>query len=302
MRAMRSLAIVAAGLGLLLAACDPGAGGKGSDPIEDAGAKMDKATKFQTYAMVLSDSSFDPAEDLKRYEDYRIPKAAPDVQVTLIPRAIEQTLADIRRARALPGALPGLDAAADRAVPVLERLLARVRGLDSYYTTRGPLADDFARGRREDPLLIADYKAAIAVWDPLQAAFAKLRDENLDHAAAFYQREKRMAEYYDVAVVKKAGELARTIDTPEAARDPARAAAAERIVGEILPLIDQGRSARATQRAKDPDGSAALDNGVAEGAERMIGAWRDLRRAPDADHHEDMMEPYEGIVRTAALF
>jgi hypothetical protein len=265
---------------------------------------MDRATKLTNYSLLMSDqdsmSGFTPAADLARYEALDIPKAGTDVKVSLYARSIEQTLADLRRIRAEPGRLPALDAAVDRAIPPMQRLLTRMRGLESYYATRGPLTDDLARGRKEHPLLIADYRAVIAAWGPVQAAYQAARDEKLVRDAAFYRREGRMAEYYDVVLVQKATQLARTIDSAEAARDADLAAEADRMVDELLDLLQRARAAHDTA-AQDPNTATMVDKGIPENIEQMIGAWRDLRRTPDADHHEMMMRPYGSAMRTMAL-
>lgn len=300
---MRSWIVLAAGFALLLGACHVPA--PANDTTPDAGAEMDRATKLQAYAAIMTSSDslggFDPERDLHAYEAHDIPRADPAEKVTFVPAILDRTLSDLKRAHAEPGRLPEVDAAAARAIPALDKLLVRLRGLDSYYTTRGPLADGFARGRREHPLLIADYRDAIPAWKGLKTAYEAARDADLVRSAAFYQREGRTAEYYDVAMVQKATALVRTIDSAQAATDPAKAAKADAIVTELLALVQRGRAERGQADRKDPDGAAMRDNGVPENIERMIGAWRDLQRTPDADHHAAMVEPYAAAMQTVTL-
>lgn len=284
--------------------------------VPDAGAAMEQSTKLDSYDGVLphdDNFSFDPVNTFRRYEAYDIPRAKPEVEVSLYPSGLRRIVADLRQVRAMPGSVPQVDAAVDRALPVLDRLLARMQGLDSYYVTRGPLADQLARGRAEHPLLVADFKAAIAAWEPLLAAYDAARDAALARSADFYRREKRMVEYYDVRIVQQATALAKTIDTPAAARDPERVKAAEAIVADLLALIERDRAARTGQaeraeRARSPDvalvdlaSEMVIDNSVPQDAEQMIGAWRDLRHTPDDKHHAALREAYARLRSMRAL-
>lgn len=284
-------ALLAGLLAASLAGCDR-APARPEAPA-DAGLQYDQLEKLRGYSSVLL--GFDLAALRHSYVELDVQHAKPDDAAYLDSGTLENALTDLRRARAMPAALAGIDAAADRFLPALQRLTNRAKGLNSYFTMRGHLADGFARARREDPLLLADYDAAIAA----RAPFAALVDRAQGAAdAALLPRlkaEGRMADYYDILIAARARRLHAMMDAPDPFRDPASAAEADRIVDGVAPLLDRARAARAAR--KDPD---ALDNGVVSSAEQMVGAYRDLRRSGKELDRDHLKQSVEGVILAAS--
>lgn len=290
------LALLLAPLPLLLAGCDLPAGT--ANQVEP-GTDIDVSMKLNAYNVSLLDLDLRGAK--KDYQDQEIATAKPDGEIYVFATKLESWVEELDRAIKMDGAIPTVDPAAERFMAALRALTTRVKSLDSYYRMGAYLADDLARGKREDPLVIADYDRAIAAFVPFTHALARASDKADETLLRRLRAEGDMVGYYDVAIQNRARALRLVAAEPALSEDKARMARADAIVAQTVQLLDKARvvrAAAAAQAAKAPkaddenmvSSSAVPDDNVIEATERMVGTYRTYQRpdgSPDRDRERE---------------
>ncbi len=276
----------------LLAGCDVPAGRAGQ---ADAGTPVDVAMKLNAYDVALIGIDLRDAE--KTYRGQDIGRAKPDGEFFVSPERVKSWVEELDRTIAMDGAVPTVDPAARRFVEALRVLAIRLESLDSYYRMRANLADKLARGRREDPLVLADYDRALVALGPFRDAVTHAANAADATLAARLRAEGRMVDYYNVEIARRARLLRLLADAPDMAGDAARMARADAIVGQITTVLDKARAVRAgaaarTAGAAKPDSAVdaaadiRLDDNVIQSTESMVGAFHTYQRkegTPDRD-------------------
>jgi hypothetical protein len=269
----------------LLAGCDVPAGRAGQ---ADAGTPVDVAMKLNAYDVALIGIDLRDAE--KTYRGQDIGRAKPDGEFFVSPERVKSWVEELDRTIAMDGAVPTVDPAARRFVEALRVLAIRLESLDSYYRMRANLADKLARGRREDPLVLADYDRALVALGPFRDAVTHAANAADATLAARLRAEGRMVDYYNVEIARRARLLRLLADAPDMAGDAARMARADAIVGQITTLLDKARAVRAGASKPDSAVDAAadirLDDNVIQSTESMVGAFHAYQRkegTPDRD-------------------
>lgn len=290
------LALLLAPLPLLLAGCDLPAGT--ANQVEP-GTDIDVSMKLNAYNVSLLDLDLRGAK--KDYQDQEIATAKPDGEIYVFATKLESWVEELDRAIKMDGAIPTVDPAAERFMAALRALTTRVKSLDSYYRMGAYLTDDLARGKREDPLVIADYDRAIAAFVPFTHALARASDKADETLLRRLRAEGDMVGYYDVAIQNRARALRLVAAEPALSEDKARMARADAIVAQTVQLLDKARvvrAAAAAQAAKAPkaddesmvSSSAVPDDNVIEATERMVGTYRTYQRpdgSPDRDRERE---------------
>lgn len=273
---------------LLVAGCGVPAGRTGQ---ADGGTPIDVAMKLDAYDVTLI--GIDLRDAKKSYRAQYIGRAKPDGEFFVGPERVKSWVEELDRTIAMDGTVPTVDPAARRFVEALRVLTDRLQSLDSYYRMRANLADKLARGRREDPLVLADYDRALAAIGPFRDAVTQAANAADATLAAKLRAEGRMVDYYDVEIARRARLLRVVADAPDMAGDARRMARADAIVGEVTGLLDKARVVRteaAARVAKAPKpGSAVdaasdvrLDDNVIGSTESMVGAFHACQRKEGA--------------------
>jgi len=277
---------------LFIAGCGVPAG---RDSQADAGTPIDAAMKLNAYDVTLVGINLRDAR--KTYQGQDIARGKPDGEYFVSPERVKSWVEELDRVIAMDGTVPTVDPAARRFVEALRVLAVRLQSLDSYYRMRANLADRLARGRREDPLVLADYDRALVVIGPFRDAVTKAANAADATSAARLRTEGRMVDYYNVEIARRTRLLHAIADAPDLTGDSARMARANAIVGEVTGLLDKARAVRAQAAAHmartarpesvvDAGSNVRLDDNVIESTESMVGAFHDCKlaeTAPDRD-------------------
>ncbi|MET0269558.1 MAG: DUF3829 domain-containing protein [Sphingomonas sp.] len=282
------IAPLLAGASLLVSGCGVPAGPTGQ---ADEGTPVDAAMKLNAYDVSLI--GIDLRDAKKTYQGQDIARAEADGEFFVNPDRLEGWIEELDRAIGMDGAVPTVDPVARRFVEALRILTVRLQALESYYRMRANLADKLARGRREDPLVLADYDRALAALDPFRNAVTQAANTADAASLVRLRAEGRMVDYYNVEIARRARLLRVVADAPGLARDDARMARADAIVGEVTRLLDKARAVRAeatARAAKSPKPESMVDaapdirpdDNVVEATESMVGAFHACRRAGDA--------------------
>ena len=270
---------------LLLGAC----GGAPTALQQDDGLPTDQAMKLSTYYHFTND--FDLIALKQDYAALAAAKAKAGDTLYINSGRLEAGLEDLARARGADNALGGLDAAADRALQALRPLVARAKGLNSYFTMRGYLSDDYARAHREDAAMIASYDSAIAAFAPFATAVEQATARQETVLLKRMQAERRMNDYYDILIVRQTRAIRAVTATPTALDTPVAAAHVDRLFAELAATLDRDRAAWAAAMVRMPaDQRPPGDSDVIPVTEQMIGAYRQLRRNGDADDYARFRE------------
>jgi hypothetical protein len=309
-------AIVVPILPLLLAACGAGGDGNMTDTANDAAAATPvaddadarEAAKLNAYVAAYNAlvSTFGLTAQYAQYRGQQIEKKGIDDPVFVLPGWLDNGLTDLRKAQALPGteATRELHAAGARLLPVLERLVGELKGLQSYYQSRGQVADNFARGRREHPQVLADFQAAITANDRLSAAIDAVQDRRDAAELEALKTSGDAIGYQGALAINRAKQLLRVTDDPAALRDPVRAARADRLVAEIVAAQAALRSAlAASQGNRDPENGIrnSMYDTVADRLDGVVGGYRDYRRTGQPMFRQGMVSAYNDAIDHANM-
>jgi hypothetical protein len=302
--------LVAALAAAALAGCNPGSGKNGESTMETvSGLPYEQTTKLSAYASTLA--SVDLPQKREDYAQLTLSDAKQGDTAYIDAATIVRAREDLQRDRALVGKLPEIDAAADRLIAALQKLETRVTGLDSYFTMRSYLEDGFARARAEDPLVLAEFDAVIAAMLPLRALIDQAETRNDAKVLPWLKSQGRMADYHDALIAQKARALRHATEDEGAIDDPARIAEADRIVASLPAMLDQARAAQREQAQKAKQAQASSDSPAAAdvnepsphiitGAERMIGAYRDMRQSKKPEDRRDLKQAIDSVLMLAA--
>ena len=247
--------------------------------------------------------TFGVKEQFDQYEKAGIGGEHPEPElVSLNGGWLEQARSKLVAARAMTA--PGLgeaDAAADRFIPALQKVMAHEATLNSYYTSKAWRDDGLARGRREDPGLVADFRRASALAEPLDAALTKARDvreqAELQDAknrgdTVGYETERALHE--GRALVQSFSSEADLADRHSLSAADVRAAALEKT------LVDQHAAvakAKQTVNASGPDGWRVDSYGRAgDDLDSLLGAYRDLKAGGGAASYQAMVAAFNSAV------
>jgi len=219
--------------------------------------------------------------------------------VFVLPDWLENGLKNIRKARAILGAPSEVQAAADRPLPVLDRLIRSLKGLETYCQSRGQVADNVTRGRREHGQVPADLQAVIAANEALSAAIDREQDRGAEREIAGLEASGDMIGYDSALALHRVKALLALFGSAQDACDPARLARGDALVAEIVAALADGR-----QRLAAADGSDDRENGprnsmfdsAARHLDGMVGAYRDLRRTGNPVFYNAVVSGYNEAV------
>ena len=239
-----------------------------------------------------------------QYEEYLkagIGGPHPDPQMAFLTGGwLQQAQRQLKDARALPaGGLREVDAAADRFVPTLDKVMAHEAALKSYYASKAWRDDGLARGKAEDGPLNAEFQAALAEADRFDAVLTRARDARDVRELAALKGRGDMLGYDTQVALKHARALAEAFPHEADMHDPAKVAKAEAEARALQAvLVDQhAEVAKAKPKAAGPDQWRVDSYGRAgDDLDRMLGAYRDLKGGGRAASHEAMVSAFNSAV------
>lgn len=239
-------------------------------------------------------------DSFQQYLGQQIARKGVNDPVFLNAGWVKNSLDDLQKARAIPGGPRELDAAADPLIATLNQLNTRVQGLAIYYQTRGQLQDNFARGKREDPLVIAGYRQGLGQLQPLSDAIDREQDRR-DQAVLDARKADGDLVGYDAALaLQKAKALMRLFHSDADLKNPALYARGDALVNQMQAALDDER----VQKAKADQGhdtdhglSDSMNASAAEALENLIGRYRDLKQAGTPMSYQMMIYAYNQAIR-----
>jgi hypothetical protein len=206
---------------------------------------------------------------------------------------------ELRQAHDMPGTLTALDDEADQIIPILDRLIERLRGLDAYYRSRGYLADGFVRGKSEDPLVVADFKSGLTEM----TRFGALLNTAIDLRDAASLRARKQAGdlvgFYGDLALQKSNTLLSLVRSASDLRSPDLLARGDALVIDIqAALNDEAKHLALTKAAGDVHYSLRNSNYArsAEQLQALIGGYREMKRNGDRKMVDQMLAAYNEAV------
>ncbi len=302
MRALPMITAIAAVS--LLPACGQSPAGDNAtatSPAPDGDGQAESGDKFNGYVKGYNTlvSTFGLRPQYETYLGQRIKQKGIDDSFIINVGWLDNALDELKAARAVPCKCRGLDAAGDRMVPVLERLVGRLKGLETYYASRAYYKDGLARGKREDPLVIADFEAALGLMQPLSDAIDAVQAKNDEAELAGLKREGDMVGYHGGLALQRSKALIAMFDAPEDARDPNQLQRADALAAEVETALGDARAALDKSKgASDPDKGLrnSMYDTVIDRLTGMIGQYRGFRRSRSTADYQMMVANFNDAV------
>ncbi len=240
-------------------------------------------------------------EEYRQYAKEDIPNKKPDdIYVPISDGWMDQARGELKSARGLPaGSLPDVDTAADKLLTALNAVLARQDGLKVYYESKAYKDDGLARGRREDPLLIADYKTAMAAMTGFETVLQQHRSARTDRELAILKSRGDMLAYDTKLSIKQARAVIDTFKKPEDLHNPALIARADGEVAQLEhTLVDQrAEIAKAKQRETGTQQFSYSQYGSAnDSLNQMLGYYRDFKHSGQPTDYSNAIGAFNSAV------
>jgi hypothetical protein len=297
--------VALAGL-LMLGACGgSGSGSGGNGSVEAVATSPATAAKLSAYTEAYNAliETFGLPETAKDYKEARVASRSPTETITISNGHIEYEAAKLKAARALPGALGPLDAAAETLDTALQKVLARLNPLYAYYNTKAYRADGLKRGKAEDAQMIAEFDAALKAMEDFNTALVKQRRAGADAELATLKQGGDMVAYNNKLAMQQGEDLVGLFDEPEDLKDPAVFAKGDALAASLETLLaeQQKAIADAKTKAKEPIETSRLSVSglVADMLGSMIGQYRELKQTHATHDAQMMVDSYNRAVGMA---
>jgi hypothetical protein len=269
---------------------------RGADGADPAQAKLD--TYVEGYNKLIG--TFGLTETTDTYERQKIEGKSPTDTISISTGWIDQAVTKLKAARALPGGPADLDKAGDALIAALDKVQARLAPLNTYYESKAYKEDNLARGKREDPLMRADFKAALASSEAFDVPLKRERHARVQTELAALKNKGNMLAYDTKLALQQAEELVDLFNTPEDVKNPQVIAHGDTLVAEIEKTLADQRTAFAAAKAKNPSDSPDLDyTSVERHLNTMVGNFRDLKQSHDPSGFKSLVESYNDAVESA---
>ena len=305
----RSIAALSA-MALLLAGCGKGTttgntSTAAASEATPAGADADRqvGTKISAYTEGYNKliETFGLTETARRYMDEKIAGKSPTDSISITDGWVDQALAKLKAARAMPGATPALDRSADALIAALDKVMARLGPLNTYYDSKAYKDDALARGKREDPLMVAEFRAALAEADRFDTALSAARRARLDGELSRLKAAGNTLGYNTKLELKQAEDLLALFPDPAAVKNPATYGRADAIVASLEKLLAEQRTVYDAAKAKaaPTDQPDSGHSSVVDNLTSMIGDYRDLRQSKDPSDLNNVIEEFNRAIDSA---
>lgn len=290
----------------VMAACGRQAGGAGALLGQHSADRAKLNAYTEGYNVVLG--NFGLRTQVENYARGHIAGPSPEPDYVILNNGwLEQARTQLKAGRAMAaGSLGEVDTAADRFIPALDKVMAHETELSSYYTSKAWRDDGLARGKREDPILMAEFQTALREGDRFEVAMTKARDAR---EAAELSRLKNSRDDlgYDTALaLHQARALVRAFGSEAALHDPKRMAAADAQAPDLQKTLADQHAQIAKAKAKR-GGSASGSIGMADfrvdalgrasdALDGMLGHYRDLKAGGGVNAYNAMVSSFNEAI------
>ena len=290
---------------LTLGACGGGSGGTGAV----SGAPSDRA-KLNAYTggynVVLG--SYGLKSQVENDDRGHIAGPHPEPEYVLLNNGwLEQARDQLKAGRAMrTGNLGEVDAAVDRFLPALEKVMAHETQLSSYYTSKAWRDDGLARGRREDPVLRAEFATAITEGDRLEKVLTRVRDAREVTELDRLKASGDMLGYDTQLALRQARALVGSFASEADLHNAAKVASANAQAATLQKTLTDQHAEVIKAKAKG-GGSANGSIGMAdfrvdtlgrasEALDALLGHYRDLKAGGGAEAYQAMVASYNEAI------
>lgn len=283
---------------IALAACDRSgrlaAAAGGADPAQ---AKLNAYT--EGYNVVLGE--FGLGEEYQSYLKADIAGPQPEPERAYMTGGwLNQAQEKLHAGRALPtSGLQAVDAAADAFIPALDKVVAHEAALKSYYASKTYKDDGLARGRREDPMLRAEFTTALAAGDRFNAVLTQARDARERQELDRLKRSGDMLMYDMKLSLAQARALTETFGSQADLTSPAKRAQADAHAAALQATLSDlhAQIAKAKPKMQGPDAWRvdSFDR-ASQSLDTLTGAYRDLKGGGGVEAYKAMLQAFNSAV------
>lgn len=264
------------------------------EPAQPTAIKLSGYT--QSYNKLIG--TFGLTETADSYMKEKIVGQSASDSISITDGWIYQGADDLKKARALPGAGKLLNQAANHLQETLDKVLARLNPLKIYYDSKSYEEDGLARGKREDPLMRADFTAALQALETFNGALKIERNQQTESDLAALKAKGNMLAY-DTKLALHQGET--LVDLFASGADLKNAAVFAKsdviITAMEATLADQRKQfADAKTKAATGEGPDSDYASTADSLTSMVGEYRDLRQSHSGDDFNSMVKEYNSAV------
>ncbi|MEG3148775.1 DUF3829 domain-containing protein [Sphingomonas sp. ZT3P38] len=297
MTPLKNLLILSAAA-ICLSACDKSAtsGGNATGAVAGAAGASTGAGQLEGYIEGHNTliGTFGFVETAEKYRKADVAHASTTGYFSVDDGWIGQGVDQLKKARALSGASSDLNAAADALILSMGKVRAHLANLAPYYSGKKYLDDKLARGKQEDPQMLAELAAAEKDLN----AFRQLLDRDMakrDEAVlAKLKSSGDLLNYNTKLALVRSNKLISLFNQPSDIQNAAILAKADAEVAIIEQAIADAHQQAVKANKRDPSGLSSLTT--------MIGYYRTLKQSHSNSDAEGMMRTYNQAVDSANTF
>lgn len=206
------------------------------------------------------------------------------------PDGIKDIVAALKKGRGIsvPSAAKA-DAAVDAVLKPLEHLDTQWRALAPYYLQKAYRTDALARGKAADAGILADYDAAIAAIDALDAELSAHQKAQTLKTLERMKAQGRMVQYH-VADIMRISEALITISEKQ------QFDATNKLATELEAADQAFHAASADVKPGDADFTCA--SLMDKHASYILGSYRDFARDKDESSYNRLVSSYNTAIET----
>ena len=249
--------------------------------------------------------TFGLRETYDRYAGQRIARKTVKDSFDINDGWIDGGLDSLKAAQAeANGGLPELDAIGGKLIEVVDRVMGRLKSLKAYYQTKEYIGDGLARGKRDDPLVLDEFKQSLALLEEFSVALeVAISKRDLVRLEALRQSGDEVG-YHGALALFKSKLLLGLFASPKDVRDAARLKRGDAIVLELSKALEETQMNLDAAKASGKQSRGMRDSfygDVVQALQRMIGSYREMKAGGTSTSYSSMLTNYNDAVERANL-
>lgn len=267
----------------------------------DTAAKLANSAKLNDYVLAYNDLIGDSGllAQYQAYQNANISKSATSDNITEVSKgSLERSADKLKAVRGAKSDAPTeLDTAADKLISALGQVVPRLSGLDVYYASKAYMEDGLARGKREDPLMLADFQAAAGALEEFHQQLQKELDRREQAELAKIKERGDMPVYQTRLAISQARQLVDLFNSSEDPNKPALQSQIDAKITDLEKTLEDQRAAMA--KAKQEGGSGIntpLLDGINTNLTGMVGDFRQIKQDPTPDKYQLVITRFNSAI------